>query len=46
MSFIGADLAELNKRAGITSLAPRHYDNKRGNIYGVRYSWFFGTRTP
>ena len=27
-----ADLADLNKKAGITSLPPRHYDRKRGNI--------------
>ena len=34
MSFIRANLAELNKAAGITSLPPRHYDCKRGDIYG------------
>ena len=42
MTFICADLAELNKRAGITSLLPRLYDCKRGNIYGnwmYRHSW-------
>ena len=41
-SFIRADLAELNKSDGITSLPPRHYDRKRGNIYGdwmYRNSW-------
>ena len=32
MAFIRADLADLNKKAGITSLPPRHYDRKRGNI--------------
>ena len=42
MSFIRADLAELNKKAGITSLPPRHYDSKRGDMYGdwmYRHSW-------
>ena len=34
MAFIRAHLAELNKIAGITSLLQRHYDRKRGNIYG------------
>ena len=40
--FISADLVELNKRAGISSLPPRHYDRKLGNIYGdwtYRHSW-------
>ena len=42
MAFIRADLADLNKKAGITSLPPRHYDRKRGNIYGdwmYRHTW-------
>ena len=34
MAFVRADLADLNKKAGITSLPPRHYDRKTGNIYG------------
>ena len=34
MPFIRAVLAELNKRAGITSFPMRHNDSKRGNIYG------------
>ena len=38
MSFIRADLAELNERAGITSLPPRHYDSKRGDIY---WDWMY-----
>ena len=40
--FISSDLDELNKRAGISSLPPRHYDRKLGNIYGdwtYRHSW-------
>ena len=42
MEFIRADLDELNKKAGITFLPQRHYDRKRGNIYGnwmYRHSW-------
>ena len=42
MEFIRADLADLNKKAGITSLLPRHYDSKRGNIYCdwmYRHTW-------
>ena len=42
MAFIRADLADLNKIAGITSLPRRHYDRKRGNIYGdwmYHHSW-------
>ena len=34
ISFIRADLAELNEIAGITSLPPLHFDCKRGDIYG------------
>ena len=42
MSFIYADLVDLNKKAGVASLPPRHYDCKRGSIYGnwmYRHSW-------
>ena len=42
LSFICVDLAELNNRAGITSLPPRHYNSKRGNMYGdwmYQHSW-------
>ena len=45
MDFIRSDLADLNKKAGVTSLPPRHYDCKRGNTYDdkmyrhVRHSW-------
>ena len=42
MAFIFADLANLNKKADITSLPQRHYDCKKGNIYCnwiYLYSW-------
>ena len=42
MEFIRADLADSNKKAGILSLPPRHYDCKRGNMYGdwmYRHTW-------
>ena len=40
MAFIRAALAELNKKAGITSLPPRHQDRKKGDIYG---DWMYRT---
>ena len=42
MAIIRADLAELNKKAGITFIPQRHYDSKRDNIYCdwmYRHSW-------
>ena len=42
MAFIRAELVQFNKKAGITSLPPRHYDCKIGNIYCdwmYRHNW-------
>ena len=40
IAFLWAALAELNKKAGITSLPPRHQDGKKGDIYG---DWMYNT---
>ena len=36
LAFIRADLAELNKKAAITSLQPRHQDSKKGISTAIR----------
>ena len=46
MPLICADLAELNKRQYITSLPPRHYDHKRGSIYGDVPTQLYGDVPP
>ena len=42
MAFARADLADLNKKAGITSLPQHHFDCIRGTMYDdrmYRHSW-------